>query len=257
MRRRAIFLQSIFWVPILSAIGKEYDTWPLTVVALEPYTVKLKGTYGQFRIALQRTRKPAVQTVQTLTVPKNQDGSQTALVFTVTQAGTFQRVLLDAKKSKQPNPPSLVVLPASSLSSDGPSSTSAATSLDTTQQFTPIAPTYPPSRSTTTATNAGIPLTGLPSSQEAEAPRATEPREHKGAIIGGVIGGVVSLLVLVLVLLHLRRRRLRVQGIASSLSVHRQEIALVSERPETLPAYPGGDFGYGWNEKAEDRKSRL
>ncbi|KAK1223538.1 hypothetical protein PQX77_013587 [Marasmius sp. AFHP31] len=88
-------------------------------------------------------------------------------------------------------------------------------------------------------------------SQASLTPEITTTKDHKGAIIGGIVGGVLSLLILILILIYLRRRRhhREAQQAALSPTEYRQELMVV-RRIETNRFYDDNeDFGYGWNEK--------
>ncbi|KAJ8093713.1 hypothetical protein PM082_009573 [Marasmius tenuissimus] len=91
--------------------------------------------------------------------------------------------------------------------------------------------------------------TSEPPSPSATGTPVTTGNDHKGEIIGGVLGGVVGLLLLILVILFLRRQR-RARDTATSLEKYRQDTT-IAPKPETNQVYDDNkDFGYGWNEKA-------
>ncbi|KAJ8089914.1 hypothetical protein PM082_018492 [Marasmius tenuissimus] len=110
---------------------------------------------------------------------------------------------------------------------------------------------------TATETNPGLSpgdLSSVQSVQETHRPEMTAAsKDHKGAIIGSVLGSVVLLFLLILVIFFVRRRRQAQEAARTACKYQRD--AIVASRPETLPAYSDGDYGYGWNEKAVDGKS--
>ncbi|KAJ8083612.1 hypothetical protein PM082_009487 [Marasmius tenuissimus] len=82
----------------------------------------------------------------------------------------------------------------------------------------------------------------------------TGSKNHKGAIVGGVVGGVMSLVLLIFAgFLFLRRRRRR--RVLPPSPVEYQQDMMVNNRTDTARENPSSDFGYGWNEKAMPERS--
>ncbi|KAK1218529.1 hypothetical protein PQX77_018787 [Marasmius sp. AFHP31] len=73
----------------------------------------------------------------------------------------------------------------------------------------------------------------------------TNHNNHKGQIIGGVVGSVVALLLIFVGLSLLRRRRAQR---AAQISTDYHQDMMVRPQPKAEPVCK--DFGYGWNEKA-------
>ncbi|KAL0059013.1 hypothetical protein AAF712_014282 [Marasmius tenuissimus] len=73
---------------------------------------------------------------------------------------------------------------------------------------------------------------------------STGSKNHKGAIVGGVVGGVMSLVLLIFAgFLFIRRRRRR-RELPPNPIEYQQEM-MVNNRTDAARENPGNDFGYG------------
>ncbi|KAJ8093700.1 hypothetical protein PM082_009560 [Marasmius tenuissimus] len=99
--------------------------------------------------------------------------------------------------------------------------------------------TFPTAHTSGTSEPPSPPVTGTP---------VTTGNDHKGEIIGGVLGGAVALLGLILVMMLLRRRR-QARETTTRVNKYRQNTT-IAPKPEPDQVYDNNkDFGYGWNEK--------
>ncbi|KAJ8093728.1 hypothetical protein PM082_009588 [Marasmius tenuissimus] len=203
----------------------------LTIIASQPYNATWGFQPYMGNVTLYDTQESPVQT---LVLPYKRDQIGNTFTLKVTATGMFQwgppgpdGPIIDDRRIP------LVVLPAP------------------TSIVIPATTTVTPTRDgplTWIATDTIVMTTVASQTQPVTA--SAIHNDHKGEIVGGVLGGVVALLLLLLVLLFLRRRR--AQEPAQS--------PMVATQPETnRKSEDNKAFGYGWNEKSvgAEEKSGL